>query len=105
MTKKTKKLLSNYEKACIELADEFLTKYFDCVTEYTDPTSWARFVADDIGGILDAGSDVAFFNMGDIIQVLKINPTREFPYKYCCDMLEKGEGKWENFKYWYSQQK
>ena len=103
MTQKTKKLLSNYEKACIELADKFLSKYFDCVTEYTDPSSYAYFVG-RIGSILDCGSDIAFFNMDDIAEILEINPPKDMPYSYVCDMVDK-EQKWVRFSYWYSQQK
>jgi len=97
------KLITNYEKACIELADVFLTKYFDCVTEYTDPSSYAYFVG-RIGGTLDCGSDIAFFSMDDIVEILEINPPKDMPYSYVCDMVDNHEKKWVRFAYWYSQQ-
>lgn len=104
MTQQTKKLLSNYEKACIELADEFLAKYFGCVTEYTDPSSYACFIG-RIGGTLDCGSDIAFFGMDDIAEILEINPPKDVPYSYICDMVDNQDKKWQRFTYWYSQQK
>jgi hypothetical protein len=95
------KLKTVYEQAVIELADFFLENYFDCQTCYTDPSSTARFVADDIGGVLDCGSDIAFFNMQDILEILEIRPEKDVPYTYMCKMLDRGEGKWERFQFWY----
>jgi hypothetical protein len=93
------KELNNYYKSCIELADTFLEKYFDCKTEYTDPNSYAYFIG-NIGNILDAGSDIAFFNMNDIVQILTINPEeKESPYLFCLHNLDNKKP--VHFKYWY----
>jgi hypothetical protein len=94
------KLINNYQKSIIELADYFLEEYFGSKTCYTDPNSYARFVGDEIGGILDCGSDIAFLTMEDVLSILELEPEKDAPYTYCLELLGR-DGKNISFRDFY----
>ena len=71
-------MITKYNNICNELAVEFIKKFYkddDDPQEITFDYYDAYWVGGDIGEVL-AINDF-FWNMSDIVQALKLNPTRE----------------------------
>ena len=75
-----KKLLTNYEKACQDIADYIHKEYYD---SYEYEYYW---VSDDIGGVLVIGDE--YLNMTDMIDILRYKPTPEQWRKYYWDKMD-----------------
>jgi len=94
--------LQKYEDSCERLVWDFFYKYWlsgkDKIQKDEIDYYW---VADQVGGTLSVND--YFFNMDDIVQAMRLKPSREqfFAYQsYCIDQAMEKDGIRYNLKSW-----
>lgn len=70
-----------YEQACNGIAKKFVRKYFDREVDW-------RWIADDIGGILEVGD--YYFNLDRMVTALRYKATQKQLFDYYDMQLEMG---------------
>ena len=74
-------LIEAYEKAVLDITDEFLKKYYD------EPSTY--WIADQIGGVIFI--DDEFWRFNDILTAIKLNADADVLQEWYCGSLDAHE--------------
>lgn len=88
--------LHEYENVCVRLAHAFVAQYYCEKDDFVEDVSMF-WVGDEVGSVLVINDD--FWNMEDIVQAFRYNPTRDQLFKWHDQWIDEKNKEKKNLKW------